>query len=422
DRTPTFPVEPKSEFLRNAINARRAKDNPVLAMETRPTPKRATSSVTPSPDPWIDQAMSEEDTTRITPASRRGRRPSDSALPRMPTQREQQAEMDAMKNTVFNANLKLELLSTQNCELKDSLELSEQRIRELEPLEEEVHDLQDQNNRLQLKVQDLEEENNQLHDARLHLRNENAELRESNVEILKIQEETIANAEQHQSALDEAADMIVHLTQSNDDLKAENAKLQALVTSSQIRKTSSFGVQVDGLSGDRYPGRIQSIDESRPSTSHFDSDYYSQPDSPQSKAGSSREVNSYSERARNLQEINVQGKKSIQELKTRTSTASMRLLSRTSSPAPAVPKIPSAFHEPRGDVQTYKPTARTPSKHHKLVLPNLQTATPNSPVKPSAGTPRTPTAPKEGLRGLYRGNRTIERARPSSSSYQSPTS
>ena len=119
--------------------------------------------------------------------------------------------------------------------------------------------------------------------------------------------------------------------------------------------------------------------------------------------------------------MNVQGKKSIQELKRRTSNASMKFLSRPSSPIPDVPKIPSAFHDQRNDLLTPIATTRTPTRFNKLVIPSAQSSTPCSPTKSSIAAPKTPTGPKQGLRGLYRGNRTIERPR-LSSSFQSPTS
>ncbi|KAF2009213.1 hypothetical protein BU24DRAFT_84875 [Aaosphaeria arxii CBS 175.79] len=399
----SFSVEPKSEFLRSALEARRAKDiaTPSPA-ESRPTPKRIVTSFTPTSDPWLDQALSEEDAPRATPI-RRPRRPSEGALPRMPTQRELQTETEALKNNMFNLNLKLELLKKQNNELKDALDEANKRIEDLEPLEDENYDLRDDNNRLKLRMQDLEEENIQLNDA--------------NAEILKIQDETIANLEKQHSALDEAADMIYQLEKEKEEMTKTNAQL-----ADQVAACQQFEDTLDGPSSDRFPGRIQSIDDSRPSTSHFDSDYYSQPGSPQVKVKTSRDLPQCSERAKNFFEMNLNGKKSVKELKQRVSDASIRHKARPRSPVPEVPQIPEGYEGVDRVARPQKEAVHTPTRRHRIVpppQPALNTVG-LSPAKSSSTAPRTPTGPKEGLRRMFKEGRVVERSRPPSN-HPSPT-
>jgi hypothetical protein len=75
--TSSYNIEPKSEYLRHALEARRAKDNASTSppREPMPTPRRSTSGTQPV-DPWVEQAVSEEDVPQMTPI-RRARRPSD---------------------------------------------------------------------------------------------------------------------------------------------------------------------------------------------------------------------------------------------------------------------------------------------------------------------------------------------------------
>jgi predicted nucleic acid-binding Zn-ribbon protein len=354
---------------------------------------------------------------------RRGRRPSEGGLPRLPTQREQQSENEALKTKMFNMSLQLELLKKQNNELKDQLEEANRRIDDLEPLEDQNIELREDNDRLTLKVHNMEEELVNLDDQHR--------------ELLSIQSETVNSMEKQHEALDEAAEVIINLEEGKVTFQEEIERLKE-----QLAQSSNDSEQCHGacaLDGHRekHPSRVYSIDESRPSTSHFDSDYYSQPASPQVRgkaskelARPSKELLSYSERAKNFIEQNVASKKSVQDLKKRFSDASMKQVERMKSPPPEVPEIPEIYHESYNKNAVAKALARE-SRRHNAKPPTLQQQlTPLSTRRPSTArasvTPRTPTtpAPKDGLRELYREIKSVDRpsqVRPSSS-HRSPTS
>ena len=301
-----FSVEPKSDYLRSALEARRAKDTPSTPSPTqsRPLPQRSASTTIVSADPWIEQAASEEDNIQ-PPVTRRGRRPSESALPRMPTAREQQVENEKLRSELFNSKMKLELLAKQNSEWKDKLDDAERRIEELEPLEEENIDLREANDHLTLKVHHMDEEIVQLQDA--------------NAELLQIQEEAIGGMEKHQTALEEAADVIIRLEKEKAELQAHMAQMKEELNSnkSSVDGSEQFHDNFDG-----QPARVHSIDESRPSTSHFDSDYYSQSEaSPQVRPRRINDSASYAERA---QDYLAKSRRSVCDLKQRSSDASMK--------------------------------------------------------------------------------------------------
>ncbi|KAF2116081.1 hypothetical protein BDV96DRAFT_42207 [Lophiotrema nucula] len=404
-------IEPKSEYLRNALEARRAKDiTPSPAPATPPVPiQRRVTSDASSVDPWLEQAVSEEEAPKAAPM-RRMRRPSEGGIPRLPTQRELQSETEALKQAMFDLNLKLELLKKQNSELKDTLDEANQRIEELEPLEEKNIDLQDDCNRLILRNQTLEDDNAKLEDS-------NAELREYNAEILKIQEDTVAQMEHLHGALEEAADVIIRSEAANAELKNENARMKAKNGRSEPSQHyySADDTTSDSSPRKQPPSRIHSIDESRPSTSqtsHFDSDYYSQPASPAVKPKKpSKEGLRFSDRAKTFLELNVKGRRSIQELKKRVSDISMKQSVRPNSPVPEVPQIPESY----AAEQTARPVKRTPAK------PRPQTAQPppldisRTPYRNLPTTPRTPTGPRDGLREMYRSGKSVG-SRPSTSS------
>lgn len=409
-------VEPRTEYLRNALEARRAKE-----VTTTPTPasieskSRRTATTNGSSDPWLDQAHSEEDLKQATPI-RRTRRPSEGALPRLRTQRELESETANYKNIVFDLNLKLELLKKQNNELKDQLDEARNRIEELEPFEDENIDLREDNDRLRFKVQDLEED---------YIR-----LQDNNAEILQIQDETVANMEQQNASLEEAADMIFSLEKEKASFTVEIAKLKEQLAVSQRTQNGTQGyVEVDGNSKERYPTRVYSIDESRPSTSHFDSDYYSQPASPQVKvkvSGDSLAPVAYSEAAKNFLEMNKEGQRSVQDLKKRVSDASMKNAKKKSSKGsiPEVPQIPDMYqdsHFPRA-------IKRTPKKIRPMTPQAAPLHTTQVSPAEARSLPLTPTGNiNNGLRGLFHDIRpsvcnppSARSSRPSSSYAKSP--
>jgi len=309
----------------------------------------------------------------------------------MRTQRELQVETEKMKEALFSLNMKLELVRKQNNDLKDEVEEAHARIEELEPLEEENHELQDQNQRLTLQLQNVSEEA--------------VQLRDHNMAILKIQEESVANMEKQNAALEEATEIIIRLEGEKGIFAVENSQLKDQLLESQTTRTVSSGTYhtaVDG-SSNRCPSRVYSIDESRPSTSHFDSDYYSQPASPHVKSSkdSLNDV-ALSDRARNFLSMKNDGHKSIQDLKKRLSNASLKGVRPVSS-VPEVPPIPESYQE-----QPQKPVARTPRRSKPLNYLSPVAIAQTESVRNTNAAPRTPTTGPDGLRGMYREKLTLD--------------
>jgi myosin heavy subunit len=335
----------------------------------------------------------------MTPV-RRSRRPSDGMPPRMRTQRELQNETETLKATMFSLNLKLELLKKQNHDLKDQMDEANRRIEELEPMEDENLDLREDNDRLLLRMQDMEEDI-------IKLRDQNTQLRDENIEIIQIQTDAVAELDKQLGAVEEAADMIFKLEDEKTLLKKEVSELKEQMD--KDRKAASDveyrHLGIDGQGTGKCPSRVCSIDESRPSTSHFDSDYYSQPSSPQTTDGkASKESLPYSEPAKKFLEINMTVKRSVQDLKKRVSDVSMR---RPKTPVPEVPRIPDTYKGTHAQ-QAIKRTSRRQCPLPALP-PSINTAL-RSPIKAHNVTiPRTPTVqPSEGLRGIFRDNKALQ--------------
>lgn len=325
----------------------------------------------------------------------------------MRTQRELQADTDAMKDALFSLNMKLELIRKQNNDLKDQIEEANSRIEELEPLEEENIELREVNNRLTLKMQEMSDDI--------------IELKDQNKDILQIQDETVAEIEKRNAALQEAADMIIRLEAEKATLAQENSQLKGQVSGFQDQSPAGGYAGTDGSSGGRYPSRVYSIDESRPSTSHFDSDYYSQPGSPQVRTTSKESLPSlaFSERAKNFLAMNKEGVRSVQDLKKRASDASMKKMKPKSS-IPEVPQIPDQYQEAQ---QVPKNIRRTPKRHRNTnPVPNALLAESDSAM--NASTSMYPPSVQQGLRGMFRDNLTLNTSprdiRPSSSYANSP--
>lgn len=393
----SVPVEPKSEYLRHALDAKRAKQaspSPTPP-EARPPPPTTTLNKAPS-DPWLDQAKCEGDGPHIT-AMRRHRRPSDGAVPRPKTQRELQAEMEKLKETIFNLNMKLELIRKQNNDLKDQMEEAQKRVDELEPLGDENFELREENIQLQ-------QTNDTLASKIQEMAEELIELRQRNTKILQIQDESLTHMESQNTALEEAAEIIIRLEDEKNALAQENSNLKDQVATLQTTPTAETYAETDGDAKERCPCRVYSIDESRPSTSHFDSDYYSQPGSPQAKPSKDPlSPVTVSERARSFLAMNKEAARSVQDLKKRSSDASMKGIKPKIS-IPEVPQIPEAYKQ----AQTPKTLARQP-RRSKLISPTSPALAPDSYVgMQRSPTPRTPTSPAEGLRGLFREGMTLD--------------
>ncbi|KAF2465418.1 uncharacterized protein BDR25DRAFT_345993 [Lindgomyces ingoldianus] len=401
-------MEAKSEYLRSALEARRAKDAPVPPPTDHQPPPRPASAAS-TVDPWLSNVEFEEEIPKVPPI-RRTRRPSEGVGPRIPTYRDMQADMEKRENILLDMNLKLELLRKQNNELKDKLEAADKRIYELEALEEENRELREDCNHLELKLQDMDE-----------LEEENAQLQEQNTETLKIQEETVAEMEKLNTAMDEAADMIFRLDTENSQLKKENSDLKLLVARNRSSSEEPVYYSADGEGSppQGYPTRVYSIDEARPSTSNFDSDYYSQPASPQVKP--TKEAKQFSEHAKKFQELNQNGQYAIQELRKRASEVSITSRRRSASPVPEVPQIPENFAKISESKRESKLVKRTPGRHRSQGNePAPVRAVQENPSRPGTSTPRTPTSAKGGLRELFHSGHSLSGSRPTSS-YKSPT-
>jgi hypothetical protein len=391
--TASTPVEPKSDYLRFALQAKRAQHaTPQITTPVTDGPLRSAPLRKAGSDPWLDQAMSEDDAPQTTPI-RQSRRPSDGGIPRMRTQRELQVETEKMKEALFSLNMKLELVRKQNNDLKDQVEVAQLRIEELEPLEDENHELQDENQRLTLKLQNVSEEA--------------VQLRDHNLAILKIQDESVANMEKQNAALEEATEIIIRLEGEKSTLALENSQLKDQLLESQSSGTVSSGTYHTAVEGNsnRYPSRVYSIDESRPSTSHFDSDYYSQPASPHVKRSKDSLADvELSDRARNFLSMKKDGHKSVQDLKKRISDASLRGVRPADSAVPEVPPIPKSFQE-----QPQRPAKRTPRRSKPLNHLSPATIAQSESGRSTNPSPRTPTtAPGDGLRGRYRERLTLD--------------
>lgn len=423
-------VEAKTDFLRSALEARRAKDAPA-------TPKsadaRSQSQATPSSndtrapsskgstsdlDPWLDNALSEED---HTPAPRSRRRPSEPAkVSRTPTTRQQQAESEAMKNKIFNMSLQSELLKKQNGELKQKLEEAEKRIDELEPLEERNIDLREENDRLTLRIQNLEED---LEDTQEKL----LDSEDQNKTILQIQEEAVENMEKLNAALEEAADLLFSLEQEKAKMEQDKTKMQEEVAKLKAQVDESNRAEqfhdaldsLDGQSRDKQPSRVCSIDESRPSTSNFDSDYYSQPASPPVKPKNSKEPLSFKDRAHNLLDISLKSKSSMQDMQKRLSAASLKnIQTRKPSIVSVVETLVEAHNGSPPDYDGSPPARPTAPRYQtrptaparmppmsSTVFGGEEVEIPTSPVI----SPKTPVHSNGSLRARYSEGRTSEK-------------
>ncbi|CAA9962504.1 Mnd1 multi-domain protein [Pyrenophora teres f. maculata] len=430
ERTSSYAVAPKSEYLRNALQARRAHHTPTSSLQTTQSPPPPASKPaevkTPrrSPDVFAEFALSEEQQTPVSPIRRR--RTSDVAMgiPRSRTTRELQNELDKLKEKLMTSNLRIELLKSSNSELQQNLASAKEQIERLEPLEDENYDLRVENQQLKLKVENMEDEIAGLKDV-------NEDHRKTNEELTAIASESAAHWEAHEFAIEEAAECIIKMEEEKTVLTKELQELKERVIT--LENTSSGSALVDGPA--KYPSRVYSVDESRPSTSHFDSDYYSQPSSPQAKP-SSESVISFtpSELSRRFLDLKEERRKSTRDLVNRMSAVSLRALREASpSPAPEIPQIPEAYQQPIPKIvqndRSETPRAN-PVRYRKdfeaLPPPLMEAARISSPVRPHTVTPQAPAPQPDGLRGLYRperrsSNRTSNDVRPSSMVVSSST-
>lgn len=338
-------------------------------------------------------------------------------MPRSKTTRELTNELDKLKEKLMTSNLRVELLRSSNSELQQNLTSAKEQIERLEPLEDEIYELRAENNQLKLKVETMDDEIARLKDV-------NEDHRKTNEELTAIASESAAHWEAHEYAIEEAAECIIQMEEEKALLSKELQLLKERVMA--LESNSPGSALVDGPG--KYPSRVYSVDESRPSTSHFDSDYYSQPSSPQAKP-SSESVTSYtpSERSRKFLDLTEERRRSARDLVNRMSAVSLRALREASpSPAPEVPQIPEAYQQPIPTIFTHdrSETPRTNPvryrKDYEALPPSLMEAAQiSSPVRPHTVAPHAPAPQPGGLRGLYRperrsSNRVSNDTRPSS--------
>ncbi|KAH8730876.1 hypothetical protein GQ44DRAFT_736526 [Phaeosphaeriaceae sp. PMI808] len=340
-RTGSYSVAPKSEYLRNALQARRAhQPTTPSSRDRRAAPSSAskpldTKTLRTSPDIFDEFALSEEQTAPVSPIRRR--RPSDVGMPRNKTSRELTNEIEHLKNNLITSNVRVELLKKNNSELQHEVTKLREKVEEVDMLKDENHELHEENNHLKLKLQEMDEEVAQLRD-------ENDTLRTSNEEMLSINVECSTHWEDQELAVQEAADTIIALETEKAALVGEVLKMKERVSALED-DSSRASTLVDG--SPRCPSRVYSIDESRPSTSHFDSDYYSQSESPYVKT-SRESVSSItpSERTRKFLDLSQERRRSARDLAKRMSAASLKALRiKSSTPVPEVPEIPEVFQQ-----------------------------------------------------------------------------
>lgn len=428
-RTASSSVAPKSEYLRHALQARRAHNTPTPSpLDMRPpppsTPKPSEINTKTSPDIFAEFALTEEQTTPVSPIRRR--RPSDTGPPRSKTNRELTNEIEKLKDSLMTCNMRVELLKKNNSELQHDLTKAKERVEELEPVEQHNYELQVENDHLRLKVDDMEEECGILRDA-------NDALRKTNEELAAIADESASHWQGQEYAIEEAAECIIKLEEEKSILSAEFHKLKERVTA--LEDTSHPTILV-GDSPGRYPVRVYSVDESRPSTSHFDSDYYSQPASPQVQPSRESIISmTPSERSKKFLDLSEERRRSARDLVKRISAASLKALNiRSSSPPPDVPEIPAAYQQQDNGIEEERmkgatPTPKTPGRYRKgrqAIPQSLLHVAQVSPARSESFVLKSPSAQSEGLRALYRPDRPTRRKTstdtPSSSTHVSPIS
>lgn len=427
-RTSTYSVAPKSEFLRNALEARRAQNTPTPSpQDLKPLPPSTSMPLeihTPktSPDVFDEFALTEEQTTPVSPIRRR--RPSDVGPPRSKTNRELTNEIQKLKETLMTSNMRVELLKKDNRELQHDLTAAKEQVERLEPLEDENYELLAENKQLKLKLENMSEEISNLREA-------NEDQRRNNEELTAIASESAAHFTDHETALEEAAECIIKMEEEKELLSKELKMLKERVMMIESHSPVSTLVNSPG----KYPPRVYSVDEERPSTSHFDSDYYSQAeDSPQVKP-SSESVKSFtpSERSKKFLDLTEERRRSARDLSERMSAVSLKALREASpSPIPEVPQVPTAYQQQIptiiADDRSSTPS-RTPVLHRQGHQPSsrcLMDAAEISPARPHTVAPQAPSRQPEGLRGLYSPRRTSSSRRTSdrrpSSYVEHPTS
>ncbi|KAG9187370.1 hypothetical protein G6011_05241 [Alternaria panax] len=407
-RTSTYSVAPKSEFLRNALEARRAQNTPTPSLQnvkSQPPPTSMPLEIhTPkaSPDVFDEFALTEEQTAPVSPIRRRT--PSDVGLPRSKTNRELTNEIQKLKETLMTSNMRVELLKKDNRELQHDLTAAKEQVERLEPLEDENYELRAENKQLKLKLDKMSEQIS-------NLQEDNEEQRRNNMELTAIASESAAHFSEHETALAEAAECIIKMEEEKALLDKEYKMLKERVMVIESHSPASTLVDTPG----KYPPSVYSVDEERPTTSHFDSDYYSQAEDSPYINPSSESVKSFtpSERSKKFLDLTEERRRSARDLSERMSAVSLKALREASlSPTSEVPEVPATFQQQIptiiADDRSAIPST-TPVPHRQAYQPpprSLMDAADISPARPHTVAPQSHERQPDGLRGLYRPRRT----------------
>ncbi|KAI4607956.1 hypothetical protein J4E80_009352 [Alternaria sp. BMP 0032] len=397
-------LAPKSEYLRHALQARRAQGTPTPSpqdIKVPPPPAQKPPEIcTPktSPDIFDQFALTEEQMTPVSPIRRR--RPSDARPPQSRTSRELTDEIDKLKQTLMTANMRVELLRKDNKVLQHDLTAAKEQIERMEPLEDLNYELTAENKQLRLKMEKMDEEMTKLREI-------DEEHRKTNIELTAIASESAAHWTDHELAIEEAAETIIMMEEEKELLSEEVKQLKQRVMAIESHSPASTLVNSPG----KFPLRVFSVDESRPSTSHFDSDYYSQPESPQAKH-SIASIKSFtpSERSKKFLDLKEERRRSARDLSERMSAVSLKALRDASlSPTPEeVPAVP-ATHQQQVPSIVADDRSATPSRRREHVRQidqprplSLMDAAEISPPRSQTVAPQAPDRQPDGLRGLYR--------------------
>ncbi|KAG9199729.1 hypothetical protein G6514_007954 [Epicoccum nigrum] len=467
-RTATSMSIPKSECLRNALQARRAQKSPVQSAPklvladppVLPAPRSAAPSPlsirTPTtPDEFDQFELPEDIMTPESPIRRRRHHDKIDTLPRGKTNQELSTEVEKLRDELLKQNIRVELLNKSNHDLQAKWVSAKEEVDQLKPLEEENYDLRMDNKRLTEKlagVQDDIDNIDEMHDqvdelyAGLKAAEEaNDALKIEVTNLTSLHKEAVTTVQKTEEALNEGVDMIDSLEKEKavlykqvDGLKTESFRLKKEVEDLRTRVAAIESQQVDGSN---YPQRIHSIDENAPATSHDDSDYYSQPATPRADvdrdAHSIRTLNSV--RSKQFIELTKERTRSARSLSKRLSDASLRAASVVSAiQRPAVPDIPEGYSQvtpriadarfrerrsrqepsveqfvPRSDVEMRRPATVTPVQTRQPSGRRPSVATQSAadivlPAPPRMSSRRAHTTSGDSVL-LQSSNRTVER-------------
>lgn len=379
-------IEPKSEYLREALNSRKAKNPSPVNLLSQPT-----TPIEHPGDEWAANAE-EEDVSGNDASKRRYRRASEvkeqrPALNRKLTQREMDSKKDQIEKSNFDLGLRICLLEQHNAKIQKELEEALEKVRTLEGVEEDNEELREDNDQLRQKTQGLEEDLAAKH--------------EEYVELLTINEELVTEMEKRDAGLEEAADMICRLEIENVTLKERVANCKAAIGGNG--ESDYYSTEAEADSPRKRASDLWSIPESRPSTGQRDSDYYSQPPSPKVTAtkiqSNPKPLGPYSTRARTLLRTTSHGSGSVNELRKRMSLVSV---------------TEDTKLEPTPPLPTQSPTLRSsPKIGGRFQFPGFGSADPKLKLDPpTESRPATPVPdPGIGLRDLYKGGGTIKSPR-----------